>query len=88
MFNAPPYKTKELKNDVTVWLKVYVPFASENDRKEFMRQQIEEENDEIDEENPETAIQSTDLYKSDPPDCKYESTKFDFKYTPNCKFNL
>jgi hypothetical protein len=87
MLNAPPYKIKDLTEDITVSLKVYVPFANENEKKDFIKQQIAEENEDLDDENPDASMQSADFFKGDPPDGKYESTKLDFKYTPNSKFN-
>jgi hypothetical protein len=82
-FNAPPYKTKDLSEDVTVSLKVFVPFANEKEKSEFLKQQTAEENEDIDTETPDSSLQaSADIYRGDPPDGKYESAQMDFKYTP------
>ena len=85
MFNAPPYKKKDLTEDVLVSLKVFVPFTNEKEKTEFLNQQMAEENEENDEEGAEASMQSGEFFRGDPPDGKYESSKMDFKYTPNCK---
>ena len=87
MFNAPPYKYKDLTKDVIVSLKVYVPFANEKERADFLRQQTAEENEENEEDGSDINMQSSDIFKNDPPDGRYESIKLEFKYTPNCKFS-
>ena len=88
MFNAPPYKIRDLTEDIIVKFKVYVPFGNEKEKAEFIKQQNAEDKDEDDDENSDMSSISTDMYKGDQPDGRYESRIMEFKYIPDSKFQF
>jgi hypothetical protein len=73
MFNAPKYKQLDIKSNVGIFLKLYVPFASDKERDEFLSEK--KKSDEAIEEEEE---------KDDHfiPDAKYQSKPLVFLYTP------
>jgi hypothetical protein len=82
IIKPPPYKKSDIDKPHTVWLKLYVPFVSEDEKQKYMKKlKNDEENDEDenDEDNGENGENSTQLVV---PDGKYESRELEFEYLP------
>lgn len=78
MFNAPKYKQMDTKNSVGVYLKLFVPFASERERDEHTKER----------ENSNCKSSDEDDDDSDKmPDVKYQSKTLIFIYTPISNIN-
>lgn len=71
MFKAPKYKKSDIDTSHKVHLKFYVPFNSDQEKNEFIRQNHDEDEDS----NDSPTIEET-------PDGKYESKIFEFVYHP------
>jgi hypothetical protein len=73
MFNAPKFKQLDIKSNVGIFLKLYVPFANEKEREIFLREKknSDEAIDEEEEKNEHFI-----------PDAKYQSKPLVFLYTP------
>lgn len=85
MFEAPPYKLQNITSDVTVSLKVYVPFNSEKEKQEYIKQQNAEDKEDEEENEAGETSNPTEQFKGDPPDGRYESKVMEFTYTPNSR---
>lgn len=51
MFPAPPYKNRDNVSDVTVSVKLYVPFKDDKEKQEYIRQQNAEDRDDEDQDS-------------------------------------
>ena len=80
MFNAPKYKQQDIKSNVGAFLKLFVPFANEKEKEEFLREKNNSS------ESLTGPNEGEEEEKDDNPpnrDAKYESKALIFLYTPN-----
>jgi hypothetical protein len=72
---VPAYKDPDIKSDVKVNLKLYVPFLNDSDKSETIKKMQSED-------DSNSSMGGLDMTEMVQPDGKYESRIIEFTYTP------